>query len=410
MISTAIIGVSGFGNVHYMDLLDQVADGKMRPAAACIINQAEEAEKCKRLRALGCRIYTDYRTMFAELGETLDLVMIPTGIALHAPMTIAALEADVNVMVEKPVTATVDEHLRIEAAQERSGKLVAVGYQNMYDRLTLEVKNAILDGRIGKLQSIKCRGLWPRPHSYYQRNNWAGKLKLGDAWILDSPINNALAHFLMQMIFFAGTELRSRASLKSVQAELYRARPIESFDTASIRIATDENVPLHFYVTHSCKELLNPDMIIQGDNGCIRWGMGTATLELNDGTSEALPASPELRRRIWENVCDAIGGGDAFYCDLELSRGHTVAVNAAHESCAIATVPDECLDHDDEFTTIKDIETMIDKAFHQELLLSETGVGWARKGDIVDVTYYQSFKGCAQHDYRGGADTLASSS
>ena len=51
---------------------------------------------------------------------------------------------------------------------------------------------------------ITVRAQWPRGASYYARNNWAGRLRVGSAWVLDSPVNNAFAHFLMLALFWAG--------------------------------------------------------------------------------------------------------------------------------------------------------------------------------------------------------------
>ncbi len=105
MIRAAIIGVSGYGATIYSDLMREKNNGLLEITAATIINQNEEKAKCDELKAMGCRLYTDYREMLGN--EKLDICFIPTGIHLHAPMTVAALEAGVNVVVEKPAAATV---------------------------------------------------------------------------------------------------------------------------------------------------------------------------------------------------------------------------------------------------------------------------------------------------------------
>ncbi len=73
MINTAIIGVSGFGQTHYRDLLRYQQKGRLNISAATIINQDQEAEKCAELRALGCVIYDDYRKMLEDFKGKLDL-------------------------------------------------------------------------------------------------------------------------------------------------------------------------------------------------------------------------------------------------------------------------------------------------------------------------------------------------
>ena len=99
MLNVVLIGVSGFGDVHYRDLLRWHHAGKLNFAAAAVIDKANQREKCAEMEALGIRIYDDYRHMLA--AEQADLCCIPTGIAMHAPMSIAAMRAGMNVLVEK---------------------------------------------------------------------------------------------------------------------------------------------------------------------------------------------------------------------------------------------------------------------------------------------------------------------
>ena len=56
------------------------------------------------------RGYDDPERMFAE--EELDLVSIVAPTSLHLPVTLAALGAGANVLVEKPIAATRDEAMR----------------------------------------------------------------------------------------------------------------------------------------------------------------------------------------------------------------------------------------------------------------------------------------------------------
>ena len=146
MINVAVIGVSGFGAVHYNDFVREHAAGRVNVVAATIINQAEEAEKCSFLKSIGCRLFTDYRAMLEEFRGKIDICFIPTGIAMHCPMTVAALESGANVYVEKPVAPTVEEAEIMKAAEKRTGRFVAVGYQTMYQPETRRIKELLLSG------------------------------------------------------------------------------------------------------------------------------------------------------------------------------------------------------------------------------------------------------------------------
>ncbi len=87
----ALLGVSGFSGVYYEDLILRAAEGSIDLKAATVINEEEEPAKCAGLRQAGCRIYRRYEDMLEAEHGRIDLCIIPTGIHLHAPMTLAAL-------------------------------------------------------------------------------------------------------------------------------------------------------------------------------------------------------------------------------------------------------------------------------------------------------------------------------
>jgi predicted dehydrogenase len=172
MTTVCVIGVSGFGNAHYSTLLSEHAAGNVALVGATIINQEEEAQKCTHLRELGCLLFDNYREMLTDLRGRADLCVIPTGIPWHMPMTVAAVEAGMHVLVEKPAAGCMRDVRAMRQAAARAGKVVAVAFQHLYAPATLETKRAILDRAIGDIQVMKCRGLWPRDNRYYTRNTW----------------------------------------------------------------------------------------------------------------------------------------------------------------------------------------------------------------------------------------------
>lgn len=375
MNKACIIGISGYGRVHYNLLTAEQAAGNVEIVGATVINQDEEQEKCAHLRSIGCRLFDDYRVMLKELSGTADLCCIPTGTPLHRPMTVAALEAGMHVFVEKPVAGSMADVQAMQAAADQAGRRVAVGYQQMYDPTTLELKRAILDGRIGAVNCIKCRVAWPRDSAYYNRNGWAGKLRVDNTWVLDSPMNNAVAHDLMMMLFLAGPTVEQAATPRSVEAELYRANNIESADTVGLRVQTDTGIPLLFYATHACNRSFGPELQARGTDGTILWTHNKAVIETPTGGKQALDKLPDgpLRKRMIRSVLDMAAGGDSFYCDLDVASRQTMVITKAHEVSEIQPVAGErvLLDNGAVRTVIPGIEEVIENAFAQEILFHD---------------------------------------
>ncbi len=405
MFTAAIIGVSGFGDVHYNDLKKGVEQGRVKILGATVINQNEEEEKCQWLTANGVKLYTNWQEMLDELSGKIDLCFIPTGIAMHAPMSIAAMKVGANVFVEKPVTATIQEVKQLEAVCEETGKFVAVGFQNIYLPDTHQLKKFLLSGRLGKLKALKARGFWSRNNLYYGRNNWAGCLKVNDAWVLDSPFNNALAHFLNLICFLAGNEFESSAELREITSELYHANKIESADTACIRAVTSDDVDILFYVTHACTQQTSVHIEIEGENGKVIFDFGESDIEirLDDGTVEHIPVTPysEYRGHIMKALEQRLSDPEAFVCNLQIAGTHILCVNGAHESCpVIHSIPSEfketVVDGDSVVINVHNICNILTSAFDKGKLPSEIGIKWAVPGKPFDLIGYSEFNGGAE--------------
>lgn len=87
-------------------------------------------------------------------NERLDAVSICTPPWLHAPQTIAALEANVNVLVEKPMAMTAEDCRRMCNAASRSGRTIAVSHNFLFSRAVTEASRRVATGRAGRLESV----------------------------------------------------------------------------------------------------------------------------------------------------------------------------------------------------------------------------------------------------------------
>ena len=337
----AIIGVSGYGRIH-LQLARECRDrGEVRITAATIINPQEESAAVAELGALGGEIFSDYQEMFRRHAGRIDLCLIPTGIHWHARMTIAALEAGANVLVEKPLAGSLAEVEEIRRVEQRTGRFVAVGFQDFYEPGTTWLKDELHRGVIGDIRSVRFLGVWPRPRGYFTRNNWAGRLRVDGVPVMDSPLNNAFAHFVMLSLFFVGAETpAARPTLEGV--ELLRAHDIESFDTAVVRLRTARGVRLWFGASHACRETVEPEIVLTGRHGQACWRY----------ESEAWwrAATGATTRR---SVLDITGARHAMFraavqrlrdpatpiCTSELAGRHTAVIEAIHREARIDTVP-----------------------------------------------------------------------
>ncbi len=340
----AIVGISGYGQIHLQLANEWVAKGQLELAAAAVINPSEVAESIVALEKAGTRLYLSFEEMIAGEAGRIDLCLVPTGIAWHARMTIAALKAGMNVLVEKPLASSLEEVDAVAAEAAQARRFVAVGFQDIYNPSVQRLKEQLLAGMLGGLQSVKFLGLWPRPPAYFTRNSWAGRVAVGGVPVLDSPLNNAFAHFVNLALFFPGESFADSAVVDQIQAGLWRTNAIEMFDTAVISATTVSGVKLWLGASHACVQTREPEIQVQGERGRLIWRHEDEYILEVDGRERvhtALPTAEDARRMMMQAVMDRLAGEPAFLCGVPIARRHTELITRLHQSATVLPLPGE---------------------------------------------------------------------
>jgi len=97
-------------------------------------------------------IFEDYQALLdANVAEAVS-VCLPN--ALHAPVTIAALEAGRHVLVEKPMAATMDEAHAMLAAAKAAGKLLMVNQTMRRVSVFRKAKEVMQSGILGPVRHV----------------------------------------------------------------------------------------------------------------------------------------------------------------------------------------------------------------------------------------------------------------
>lgn len=340
--SVALIGLSGYGRVH-LQLARECRDrGELRIAAAAVINPEQEGDNIAELAAHGTEIFSDYRDMLRAHAGRLDLCLIPTGIHWHARMTIAALESGANVLVEKPLAGSVAEAEAVRGVEGAAGKFVAVGFQDFYDPSTVWLKQHLLGGAIGAVRSVRFLGIWPRSRAYFTRNDWAGRARLEGAAVLDSPLNNAFAHFVMLSQYFASDRIDDAVLPQLSEVELWRAHAIENYDTAVVTARTAAGVKLWFGVSHASREAVEPEIVIDGDDGTARWRYEKESVVQRRGAPplrHAIPGAADTRRAMMAAVLARLSDPAVPICGTQLAMRHTALIEAIQHHATVRDFP-----------------------------------------------------------------------
>ncbi len=403
MLNVAITGISGYGRTHYEDLLRRRDRGDVRILGAAVINQAEEAEKCAFLKSIGCQIFDSHAAMLSALRGKLDLCFIPTGIDLHAEMAVSAMRAGANAFIEKPAAPVMQDISAMRQAERETSRKVWVGFQISCQEQIPKIRAFCHSPEFGVIKAIRGIGVASRNDSYYQRNQWAGKLKKNGKWILDSPYNNAFAHYLHLALLFSAPPDRI-PEFRSVRAQLFRVNPgLECADNGSIHALSVDGIPVHFYTSHTPEKLNELRIAVDGEHGSVEWSFRKTVYRLGEECrTEENTGGLELRDRMLDALFSACRGEKrGFCCDLELAAPHTLVVNAAHDSSPVMEVPRRYVDRcsEEQRWKLRGFDKECFSAWEEGRLLDSGKFSWLEDTHTVSLEDYHAFHGdCLQKE------------
>jgi predicted dehydrogenase len=182
------LGIIGIGNIgrHHAEYLRA---GK--------INRCELTAVCDAVANLDkfapLKIYTDAEKLIRS-GDV-DAVVIATPHYQHTTLGIAALEAGVHAMVEKPISAHKADAERLIAAhkKQKNAKLVFAGmFQLRVEPRYVKIRKMIKDGELGEITRLNWIITdWFRTEAYYASGGWRATWKgEGGGVLLNQCLHN----------------------------------------------------------------------------------------------------------------------------------------------------------------------------------------------------------------------------
>lgn len=199
--------IIGFGNVAANGHLPGWREHPDFSIVAVVDPDAERRNAaCQMLPGVGA--YATIGELLAS--EQLDFVDIAAPPALHAAAIEAAAAAGVHVLCEKPLTTSISEYRRIQAAVQGAGTVLHTVHNWKYSEAFLAVSALVRDGLLGPLRSVSFET---------ERNGCAAAT--GDNWRMDRAVGGGGIlvdhgwHAFYLMLALAGERpLRIRAQLE----------------------------------------------------------------------------------------------------------------------------------------------------------------------------------------------------
>ena len=155
------MGMVGGGPGAFIGPVHRMAaemDGRIELVAGAFSQSAERSREAGvRYGIHPARAYADYRQMIeTERGRAdgIDFVAIVTPNHLHLPVALAAIEAGIPVLSDKPATATYEEALRLETAVATSGLPYGLTHTYAGYAMVREARAICADGKLGAIRKV----------------------------------------------------------------------------------------------------------------------------------------------------------------------------------------------------------------------------------------------------------------
>lgn len=189
-----LIGCGGIGNTHADALL---SIDEVDLVAVCDIDLAKAQAVAARHSIP--HVFSSAEEMLDQVE--LDAVSVATDHKHHFVPALAAIERGINVIIEKPITTSLEEaHQLLEAASTHNVKLGGV-FQRRFFPSAQRMHSSIEEGRIGKVAVAECIALLGRDREYFERDAWRGTW-LGEG---GGALMNQAIHMVDMLLWMMGT-------------------------------------------------------------------------------------------------------------------------------------------------------------------------------------------------------------
>ena len=211
----------------------------------------------------GSKIYTSYEDLLLNEKE-LDVISICTPNGLHAEHSIIAFHQGFHVLCEKPMAITVYDCGEMIKEAEKAKRRLFVVKQNRYNPPVQAIKEALDEGRLGKISNIQLNCFWNRNIEYYTQSDWKGTIKLDGGTLFTQ-----FSHFIDLLYWMFG-------DIKKVEAitRNFNHKKIIEFEDSGVVIVEFYNgiIGTINYTINSYAKNMEGSLTIFGEYGTVKIG------------------------------------------------------------------------------------------------------------------------------------------
>jgi len=299
-VRVGIIGVGGMGSAH-CGSCGKVDEVELTAVADIDPDRAKEIGE-----QFGVPYFDNHEDLLK--AKLADAVMVATPHYFHPPIAIAAFEAGLHVLSEKPIGVQISMAEKMVAAAKKSGKVFGVMFQRRTEPSIRKARELVEGGVLGEIKRTLLISPEFRSQAYYDSGGWRA------TWAGEGggPLMNQSPHIMDLFCLLGGLPSKVRAQTRTLLHD------IEVEDQAEAVLEYPNGAVGYFYVS-TCEP--GPGQIIQiyGDKG---------KLELHNGQLRVTTYEPSVAQYS-KTATEMWGGPEAKDLELELpdcEKGHAAVL------------------------------------------------------------------------------------
>ena len=155
-----------------------------------------------------------------------DGVILATPNKLHLANALTCIGAGVPMLLEKPITPTVQEAETLVKATDKAGARVLIGHHRAHSPIMARAKQLIDEGRLGKLVAVMGSAVFFKPDSYFDDAPWRREIGAG-------PILANMIHEVHSLRMLCGDII----AVQAASSRATRGFPVEDTVAITLRFA-----------------------------------------------------------------------------------------------------------------------------------------------------------------------------
>ncbi len=208
-IKFAVIGCGHIGKRHAEmisrnDAAELVALIDVKPKEALGIESFEGAQFFNSLE--------DF--LASDLSKEVEVVNVASPNGFHAEQALLCLENNKHVVIEKPLSLSVEDAQKVIDTSKKVNKTVFCVMQNRYSPPSEWLKGVIDSGKLGKIFMVQLNCYWNRDDRYYKPESWHGDAKLDGGTLFTQ-----FSHFIDLLYWMVGDISNIQSQMRNFNHE-----------------------------------------------------------------------------------------------------------------------------------------------------------------------------------------------